>query len=44
MKLRDKYGWPVVTVKGKCVLNFFRYLFLTDVIQTIKRSKGGKRK
>ena len=36
MKLRDSNGWPVETVKGRCVQNFLRLLFRTDWIKTWK--------
>lgn len=34
MKLRDKYGWPLEMFSNRPVINFFRYLILTDVIAT----------
>jgi hypothetical protein len=32
MVLLDKYNWPVETIKGRPVLNFFRLLLLTRKI------------
>lgn len=29
-------GWPLETIKGRPVLNFFRVLFLGDIIRTIR--------
>lgn len=39
MKLRDRWGYPVLTIRGRRVLNFFRYLLHTDIVQTWKRRK-----
>jgi len=37
MKLRDKYGWPIETVKGNHVVNFFRTLFLINLRKTYNK-------
>lgn len=36
MKLRDKYGWPVVTIKGRPFTNLARRILLTNITQTIE--------
>jgi hypothetical protein len=35
MKLRDKYGWPVVTIEGfHPIINTIRYLIHTSIKKT----------
>ena len=33
----DKYGWPVEFVKGRPVLNFFRWLFIGRTAKSIQQ-------
>lgn len=39
MKLRDKYGWPVVTIKGRPFTNFMRRLLITNIAKTWQKRK-----
>lgn len=36
MKWVDKYGWPIVKVKNRKVLNFFRFLIYVSIIQSLR--------
>jgi hypothetical protein len=40
MTLRDKYGWPVETFKGRPITNFIRYALHTNIWQTWKRREA----
>lgn len=35
-KLRDKYGWPVVFIKGKLITNIIRAIIHTDIRKTLE--------
>jgi hypothetical protein len=35
MMLRDKYGWPVETIKGRYFWNILRLFVKTDVWKTL---------
>ena len=37
MKIRDKFGWPIETVKGRHLHNFMRRLIHCDLKQTLGR-------
>ena len=43
MKLRDKWGWPVVRIKGKHTTNVIRYLLHTNLFKTWQYRNGGGR-
>ena len=39
MKLRDKWGWPIVTIKDRPLTNLIRKILLTNIMKTIKYFK-----
>jgi hypothetical protein len=42
MKFRDKDGWPVVSIAGRPITNFFRFLLHTSLSQTWARRHEDK--
>lgn len=40
VRLKDKYGYPVVFIIGKPITNIIRALLHTNIKQTIKRFKS----
>jgi hypothetical protein len=36
--LRDKYGWPVVSIKGKPITNIIRAVLHTNIKRTFRQS------
>lgn len=41
MKLRDKYGWPVVGIINRPVITFLRKLIHTNIYMTWKMRNAG---
>ena len=39
MKLRDKWGWPVVTIKGRPITNFIRRVIHTNIAKTLRNMR-----
>lgn len=39
MKPRDRFGWPVEFVMNHPITNFLRFLFLTDILKTLRNKK-----